>query len=272
MAWVTPRNWVPTERVTATMLNQHIRDNMNALRADQVLAIVPRTDTGAINNWAPPLSSAQTFIEWNGAADGAITGLAGGATGMQVTIKNITTSKVATFAFNSGSSLTANRFQNLATSAPTPIAPGGWIRYVYDGTDWKLAEHEQGAWIAPAYNSADYFATAPMTWTVDSGDVTTDIYKLSGRTLFRQLVLATTTVGGTVGTALKRTIPGGFTCASQMDTPYMCNPNAAGNRMGLIAVLSGTVEQFFADLTLATNWILSTNTTSLFAIWFIQVT
>ena len=31
MAWTTPRTWVPGEMVTASMLNIHLRDNMNAL-------------------------------------------------------------------------------------------------------------------------------------------------------------------------------------------------------------------------------------------------
>lgn len=31
MAWTTPRTWVPGELVTASMMNTHIRDNMNYL-------------------------------------------------------------------------------------------------------------------------------------------------------------------------------------------------------------------------------------------------
>lgn len=31
MAWVAPRTWVASEVVTAAMLNQHVRDNLNAL-------------------------------------------------------------------------------------------------------------------------------------------------------------------------------------------------------------------------------------------------
>lgn len=33
MAWTTPRTWVASELVTATLLNTHLRDNLNALKA-----------------------------------------------------------------------------------------------------------------------------------------------------------------------------------------------------------------------------------------------
>ena len=32
MAWTTPRTWVASELVTATLLNAHLRDNLNALK------------------------------------------------------------------------------------------------------------------------------------------------------------------------------------------------------------------------------------------------
>lgn len=45
MAWTTPRTWVAEELVTATMMNTHVRDNLNALR-DYLLGA---QDLGA--NW-----------------------------------------------------------------------------------------------------------------------------------------------------------------------------------------------------------------------------
>lgn len=32
MAWTTPRTWIPGELVTATMMNEQIRDNMSILK------------------------------------------------------------------------------------------------------------------------------------------------------------------------------------------------------------------------------------------------
>lgn len=36
MAWTTPRTWVASELVTATLLNTHLRDNLNALKSPSV--------------------------------------------------------------------------------------------------------------------------------------------------------------------------------------------------------------------------------------------
>ena len=88
--------------------------------------VVPDTNTGTIHNWPPTLTPPRTLIEWSGAADFTCTGLAGGVAGYLVTVKN-TGTKVATFAHASASSSAANRFTNVVTSGPTPIAPGGWV-------------------------------------------------------------------------------------------------------------------------------------------------
>lgn len=37
-AWTTPRTWVPGELVTASMMNVHVRDNLNSLKADLAAA------------------------------------------------------------------------------------------------------------------------------------------------------------------------------------------------------------------------------------------
>src|SRR5690554_5024964 len=42
MAWTTPRTWVASELVTATLLNTHLRDNLNALKNPSVTR---RTET-----------------------------------------------------------------------------------------------------------------------------------------------------------------------------------------------------------------------------------
>ena len=52
---------------------------------------------------------------------------------------------VATFAHNSGASSAGNKLFNIITSAPTPVAAGGFIAYQYDGTQWQCIWHEQGA-------------------------------------------------------------------------------------------------------------------------------
>jgi hypothetical protein len=41
MAWTTPRTWTPGELVTALMMNQHVRDNLNDLNGRAGVAYTP---------------------------------------------------------------------------------------------------------------------------------------------------------------------------------------------------------------------------------------
>lgn len=41
MAWTTPRTWTPGELVTALMMNQHVRDNLNDLNGRAGVSYVP---------------------------------------------------------------------------------------------------------------------------------------------------------------------------------------------------------------------------------------
>lgn len=174
--------------------------------------VVDSTSTSSQNNWAPGLYG-KTLVTWHGASDVAVTGLAGGVPGQVVVVRNTGTT-IATFAHNSGSSSAGNKLLNSATSGATPIAAGGYITYLYDGTQWQIGGHEQGAWITPAYAAGNFVGYASQTWTVDAGDVTTFRSRLSGRTLTLMVYLDATSVGGTPSPGLIMTIPGGFTAAA----------------------------------------------------------
>lgn len=60
MAWTTPRTWSPGETVTASLMNAHVRDNMNILKT-------PITDSGLIQ--------AINSTYFSSLAGGLITGL-----------------------------------------------------------------------------------------------------------------------------------------------------------------------------------------------------
>lgn len=45
MPWTSPRTWTPGEIVTASLLNTHLRDNLNALLSGRPLAFSVRTGT-----------------------------------------------------------------------------------------------------------------------------------------------------------------------------------------------------------------------------------
>lgn len=143
--------------------------------------VVSSTATGTVNNWNPGLAG-HTFIEWSGAASLTITGLAGGVAGQHVIITNVTIGAYVIFCahYNAGST---QKLVNVAGSGPTPIAAGGSAHYLFDGSNWVLIAHEQGAWITPPFSAANFGASDGTTWTVDAGDVAAMKYRLSGKTL-----------------------------------------------------------------------------------------
>jgi hypothetical protein len=223
-------------------------------------SFVTSTSTGAVNNWAPPIDG-HTFIEWNGAADATFSGLAGGLSGLTVTVRNITTTKVASFLHQSGLSSAGNKFTNSATSGATPVAPGGWITYRYDGTDWQLVAHEQGAWITPTFAAGSYTATAG-TWTLAAGDVIFNAYRLSGRTLQWHARLATTSVSN-AGVVLQAAIPGGFTAGQSSLPVTRINDNAAGFVLSYMLVNAATAFVQFVATPAGAGFAVAVNTTEI---------
>lgn len=257
---VTDGSGVPS---ISSTLPTAVKDNIRE-------TVVTATDTGAVNNWAPGLAG-HTLIEWNGASDAAITGLAGGTTGQRVTVKNITTTKVITSAHQSGSSSAGNKFRNAATSGLTPVAAGGWITYQYDGTDWQLVNHEQGPWVTPTYAAGDYTASSG-TFTVDAGDVLSNAYVLKGRTLTWAFQLDSASVSATPA-SLRIKIPGGFTLG-----PNRVIASLSGNDNGAGAVpcfadfaAGGTLVNVYHNAAASGTWATATNTTGIYGTVTVEV-
>lgn len=180
--------------------------------ANGTTTVLTSTTTSNQNNWAPGLVG-NTTIFWSGAGDIVITGFAGGVSGQIVGFVN-TGTNIATFVHQSGSSSAGNKFRNIATSAATPVAAGGYVFYQYDGTDWRLIAHEQGAWITQTFAAGDYTGNGSMTWTVSSGNAIRNTYKLTGKDLAHNIYIANTSVGGTLNTQLRLKVPGGFSMAT----------------------------------------------------------
>jgi hypothetical protein len=149
-----------------------------------VLVVVLTSDVGTVNDWAPAglPTNANAVISWNGATPLLVTGIRGGVDGQQITIKNRGTS-VISFEHSGTGSIITNRCGNLISSGMTPVAAAGWISYVYfAGSGWRLTSHEQGAWITPAFNAADYTASTG-TWIVSSANVLQARYRIEGKAL-----------------------------------------------------------------------------------------
>lgn len=216
------------------------------------------TATGTQNNFQVVLTR-HTIIEWNGASNATFTGLAGGAIGYLATFKNVGI-KLASFVHNSGSSTLANVFINGVTSGVTPVAPGGHITYYYNGTNWQLLDHEQGAWIDAGYNAGDYTAGGTMTWTVDLADLKTFIYKVQGASLKVIGYWDTTTITAPLASQLFVLIPGGYTVPKIVQAISAGFDNGVGtptyNRVGVVG--STQIEIGRTDVA---NWTASVNNT-----------
>jgi len=240
--------------------------------ANGTFTVVTSTTTSNQNNWAPGLVG-NTVVFWSGAGDITVTGVAGGVSGQLFTFVN-TGSNVATFAHQSGSSSAGNKFRNLATSAGTPVAAGGQATWQYDGTDWRLVAHEQGAAITPTFAAGDFTADTAGTWTVASGDAVEVNYILSGRRLFVNLVLNTTTVAQSGGNPTALAIAngqwGGFTMTNGWVAATYIIDNGTGKSAYLIGAEGGTAIK--AGLDNAAQFANATDTTAVYVHVTIEVT
>jgi hypothetical protein len=196
--------------------------------------IVTDNSAGALNNFVLPGRTHDTIWQWAGAADLALTGLAGGVAGDRLTIKNVAASpRKITFAQLSGSSATINTFYNAVTSAPTPIGAGGWITYYHNGSNWVLLDHEQGTPISAPFNAANFLASGGA-WAVTAGNLTNLSYVIRGKAILIFVTVEGTTiaVAGQYLTILNGAY-GGFTGAATTTLfPCTCNSGAGSTEPG----------------------------------------
>lgn len=115
-------------------------------------------------------------------------------------------------------------------------------------------------WITPTFAAGDYVGAGAMTWTVASGDVEVMRYRIQGKTMTVNIILTTTTVGGTVNSPLKIKIP-----ASKSVSKRAINPcHILDNGTRLIAYLEVTpTDATYINVAKAdgSNWTLSTDNT-----------
>lgn len=147
--------------------------------------VVTTTATGTQSDFDPGIVG-NTIVRANNASALTITGFDPATTqvaGQMVLVQAVNSTVTFT---HQATSVAANQLLNIATSGGTPISTGGFALYVYDGTTsrWRLAAHEQGAWMTATFAEADFTGdTTDGNWTLDAGDRTTMAYRLSGRTL-----------------------------------------------------------------------------------------
>jgi hypothetical protein len=169
--------------------------------------VITNAETGPIANWTPAgFGTRNTLIYWTGSANATIGALKAGVEGQIVLIKNRGTGILRCSHFATASAgYTA--FFNVATSAPTPIAPEGWIQFIATQGVWVACGHEQGQWIPEPYNAAHFGG-----FTVTAGQLATSRYRLAGRALTWSLEINGANVPSSI-TQLTVRLPGGFTAA-----------------------------------------------------------
>jgi len=218
--------------LVGTVLNKDIIKTVILDPVDAALALVAsegahpvvlvNSDVGTLNNWTPAGFGTQpTYMHWTGASAATISGLVAGVDGQMVTIKNRSPNgSVLSFVHSTASASAAqNRFLNAATSAPTPVALEGTIRFVYVASVavWVMIGHEQGAWITPPFTATDYYGLGGATWTVSAVEVNRASYRLTSQTMQWGLVVSGM-VGGAASATLARKVFGGFTLGGNCPT------------------------------------------------------
>ena len=232
-------------------LNTHIRDNLSFLKAavDPLPAATWKWTnfTSGSGSLSVGVDSHTTILfgaSGTVALDVSLTGLVGGVDGRVVIFQNCL-GHGKTLSFQHLAGTVGQQFENLVTSAPTLVGPGGAIAYVFSTNRWRYLWHEQGAWITPAYAGADFTASAG-TWTVDSGDRLVWKYKLVGNMLHVKFFLVTTSFSVTPA-ELRGKIPGGFTAVSDTNSLIQVSNSGAAAAVGM-ATASGTNLVFYSTI------------------------
>jgi len=212
-------------------------------------ASISLNTVGVVNDWAPGITFGQhTVILWTGASELRITGLACSTNGTTVTFKN-RANAILLLDHTSGASLAANRFFNIVTSAPTPVAENGWATYMWFGA-WYLVSHEQGASITPPFSAADYF-TSSGTWTVQASEVVICTYRVSGKALIWEWGVNGSALAGGTPFAIGRKlfgfaapkITGGIYLIAPAVPAYYQTTTGVGAQCNLFRDVSGTLWQ-----------------------------
>lgn len=120
-------------------------------------------------------------------------------------------------------------------------------------TGWLV----EGAAQTQTFAAGDYTATGGGTWTVESGDVVANTYRLIGNTLLWNCYVKTTTFAGTV-TSLQVKVPGSYTCQDDARPAGVFVADGAGVPASYIVTAAGSTLVTIAT-TGGTNYVAGTN-------------
>lgn len=137
------------------------------------------------------------------------------------------------------------------------IINNAWKQQFYDQIDAALPVSVP--WTQVPYSAGLFTGMAPMTWTVEAGDVANYAYTVLGKTMYVTFALQTTTVGGTLGSILQIQLPGIYTAMFRSDGSLYYQDNGVSG-VGIVQVLQGgNVLRLIKAGVL--NWAAATNNT-----------
>lgn len=102
-----------------------------------------------------------------------------------------------------------------------------------------------GEWIAAPFVAADFVGTSPLTWTVSAAMVTSFRYMLIGKTLWVNIAIDGSTLGGSGASALTLKLPAHFMPLPGQQYFGACEYNEGGTSgTGVVIVQTGTIQIF----------------------------
>ncbi len=243
------------------------------MTSDPYSIVQTTTGTGSSSDFA--LTTNATELRCNNATALTLTGIAAGYDGQLLDIVSVGAGQV-NLTNEDAASAAANRIANQVTGTINLAAGLGRVRLRYDTTTvrWRVLNHEQGDYITPAFSASDFTANGTMTWTVGSGDVLTAKYYLRGRQLHLMLSVTNTTVGGSLNTELRYTLPNALTAGART---FVINGRATDNggtpSAGLVGLAAGdTFLRMYKDASGSANWSAATDATNVEVQLTIEVT
>lgn len=141
---------------------------------------------------------------------------------------------------------------------------------VTDGIQERGRRLPIGVWADVPYVATDFTGSGAMTWTVDAADVQLRRFAAIGQTLFYNIALAATSVGGVVSNELRMALPPSYVVARTVNSVCFMNDAGTGNVGGLATSVVGDTFVRFQRATGA-NWLVSANATAIYATLSIEV-
>jgi hypothetical protein len=151
--------------------------------------------------------------------------------------------------------------ESAVTATPLTLTRSGNAA-VWGDVYEKNRAYPMGHWNTIPYNALNFTGSGSMIWTVQAGDQVTFQYTTIGKTVFVLLQVNTSSVGGTLSTALNVNIP--LQIGVTFTQPAFAIDGSGAHITCLATGQAGAYTVQFYKLG-APNWTASTNTTYIYA-------